>query len=60
MIHSVLAITVFDHVQGFKLEEDQCVDLDECTWDITECEDHSYYDVPCDQMCEKHSGRLLN
>ena len=47
-------------MQGFKLEGDQCVDLDECTWDITECEDHSYYDVPCDQMCEKHSGRLLN
>ena len=47
-------------MEGFKLEGDKCVDLDECSWDITECEDHSYYDVPCDQMCEKHSGSLLN
>lgn len=51
--------TVFDHVKGFKLEGDKCVDLDECTWDIAECEEYSHYDLPCDQMCQKHSGWLL-
>lgn len=50
---------VFDHVEGFKLEGDKCVDLDECTWEIAECEAYSHYDLPCDQMCQKHSGWLL-
>ena len=46
-------------MKGFKLEGDKCVDLDECTWDIAECEEYSHYDLPCDQMCRKHSGWFL-
>ena len=51
--------TIFDHLKGFKLEGDKCVDLNECTWDIAECEEYSHYDLPCDQMCQKHSGWIL-